>query len=66
MSDRLDYIRDGAAIYARSFAIIRAESDLAQFSPQQEKIVVRMIHACGMTETSSPARVFTGAVRRAS
>ena len=24
----LEYIRDGAAIYARSFAIIRAEADL--------------------------------------
>ena len=29
MSTRLTYIRDGAEIYRRSFAIIRAESDLA-------------------------------------
>ena len=27
-----DYLRDGAAIYERSFAIIRAEADLARFS----------------------------------
>ena len=27
-----DYLRDGDAIYARSFAIIRAEADLARFS----------------------------------
>lgn len=45
-----DYIRDGAAIYARSFAIIRQEADLARFEGAAERIVVRMIHACGMTD----------------
>ncbi|GJE00193.1 MULTISPECIES: precorrin-8X methylmutase [Methylobacterium] len=50
MSTRLDYIRDGAAIYARSFAIIRAESDLSRFAGAAERVVVRMIHACGMTD----------------
>jgi precorrin-8X/cobalt-precorrin-8 methylmutase len=42
-----DYLRDGAAIYERSFAIIRAEADLARFSPEEADIAVRMIHACG-------------------
>jgi precorrin-8X/cobalt-precorrin-8 methylmutase len=42
-----DYLRDGAAIYERSFAIIRAEADLARFTPQEADIVVRVIHACG-------------------
>ena len=46
----LAYEKDGAAIYRRSFAIIRAEADLARFSPQEEKIAVRIIHACGMIE----------------
>lgn len=50
MSDALSYIRDGAAIYERSFAIIRAEAKLARFTPEQEKVAVRMIHACGMVE----------------
>jgi precorrin-8X/cobalt-precorrin-8 methylmutase len=50
MSDALNYIRDGAAIYERSFAIIRAEAKLARFSPGEEKVAVRMIHACGMVE----------------
>lgn len=50
MSDALSYIRDGAAIYQRSFAIIRAEANLARFTPEQEKVAVRMIHACGMVE----------------
>jgi precorrin-8X/cobalt-precorrin-8 methylmutase len=45
-----DYIRDGAEIYRRSFATIRAESDLARFNPVEEQVVVRIIHACGMTE----------------
>lgn len=41
------YEKDGTRIYAKSFAIIRAEADLARFSPSQERIAVRMIHACG-------------------
>lgn len=51
MSNR-DYIRDGAEIYRRSFAIIRAESDLARFSKAEEKVAVRIIHACGMVEVA--------------
>jgi precorrin-8X/cobalt-precorrin-8 methylmutase len=50
MSGELTYIRDGAAIYKNSFAIIRAESRLSRFTPEQEKVAVRMIHACGMVE----------------
>ncbi|MGE5389272.1 MAG: precorrin-8X methylmutase, partial [Hyphomicrobiales bacterium] len=50
MPEALTYIRDGAAIYERSFAIIRAEAQLARFTPEQEKVAVRMIHACGMVE----------------
>ena len=50
MSARLDYIREGAEIYRRSFAIIRAEADLARFDGASERVVVRMIHACGMTD----------------
>jgi precorrin-8X/cobalt-precorrin-8 methylmutase len=39
---------DGAAIYRQSFAIIRAEADLARFTPVEEIAVVRMVHAAGM------------------
>lgn len=49
---RHDYIRDGAAIYRRSFAIIRAEADLAHFTPQEERVAVRIVHACGMVEVA--------------
>jgi len=45
-----NYVRDGAAIYARSFSIIRAEADLGRFSKAEERVAVRIIHACGMVE----------------
>jgi precorrin-8X/cobalt-precorrin-8 methylmutase len=46
----IDYLRDGAAIYQRSFAIIRAEADLSRFSDAEADIAVRMLHACGVVE----------------
>ena len=46
------YLRDGAAIYARSFAIIRAEADLSRFSPEEAEIAVRMIHASGVVDVA--------------
>ena len=52
MAERAAYLRDGAAIYERSFAIIRAEADLARFSAAEAEIVVRMIHACGVVEAA--------------
>ncbi|UJX44558.1 precorrin-8X methylmutase [Xanthobacter sp. YC-JY1] len=48
----LDYVRDGTAIYERSFAIIRAEADLSGFAPEEEDVAVRMIHACGLVEAA--------------
>ncbi|MFN4158015.1 MAG: precorrin-8X methylmutase [Gemmobacter sp.] len=42
------YETDGAAIYAASFAMIRAEAALARFDAEEEPVVVRMIHAAGM------------------
>ena len=51
MSERA-YLRDGTAIYQRSFAIIRAEADLSRFSAEEAEIVVRMIHACGAVEAA--------------
>jgi precorrin-8X/cobalt-precorrin-8 methylmutase len=53
MAERAAYLRDGAAIYERSFAIIRAEADLARFSAAEAEIVVRMIHACGVVEAAA-------------
>ena len=50
MPEPRDYIRDGAEIYRRSFAIIRAEADLGRFDAVEERVAVRIIHACGMPE----------------
>ena len=50
MSERAAYLRDGTAIYERSFAIIRAEADLSRFAADESDVAVRMIHACGQVE----------------
>jgi precorrin-8X/cobalt-precorrin-8 methylmutase len=42
------YETNGAAIYLQSFAMIRAEADLTRFTPEEEIVAVRMIHAAGM------------------
>jgi precorrin-8X/cobalt-precorrin-8 methylmutase len=52
MSEHAAYLRDGAAIYQRSFAIIRAEADLSRFSAEEAEVAVRMIHACGQVEAA--------------
>ncbi|MBB3972399.1 precorrin-8X methylmutase [Hansschlegelia beijingensis] len=52
----MDYIRDGAEIYRRSFATIRAESDLSGLPEDVAGVVVRMIHACGMTDLPADIR----------
>ncbi|MDP3261960.1 MAG: precorrin-8X methylmutase [Tabrizicola sp.] len=54
------YETDGAAIYLQSFAMIRAEADLARFTPEEEIVAVRMIHAAGMVELASCIRFTPG------
>ncbi|MGB6174980.1 MAG: precorrin-8X methylmutase [Methylocella sp.] len=61
-SSRFTYLRDGAEIYRRSFATIRAEADLARFSRDEELVAVRMIHACGMVEIAAGLVFSHGAV----
>jgi precorrin-8X/cobalt-precorrin-8 methylmutase len=52
MSERSAYLRDGRAIYERSFAIIRAEADLSRFSAEEADVAVRIIHACGQVDVA--------------
>lgn len=54
------YETDGAAIYRRSFSIIRAEADLARFDADEEPVVVRMIHAAGMVGLERHVRFTAG------
>ena len=60
-----DYLRDGAAIYRRSFAMIREESDLSAFAPDVAGVVVRMIHACGQTDLTENVVATPGVVTAA-
>jgi precorrin-8X/cobalt-precorrin-8 methylmutase len=46
----IEYVRDGAEIYRRSFATIRAEANLAGLPADVARIAVRMVHACGMVD----------------
>ena len=57
-----DYIRDGAEIDKNSFAISRREADLARFDREEERVAVRVIHACGMVEVAGDIAFSTGAV----
>jgi precorrin-8X/cobalt-precorrin-8 methylmutase len=59
------YLRDGAAIYERSFAIIRAEADLSGFTPEEAEIAVRMIHASGQVEVARQIEFAPGLVEAA-
>jgi precorrin-8X/cobalt-precorrin-8 methylmutase len=60
MTTRSDYIRDGAAIYRQSFATIRAEADLTGFTPEEARVAVRVIHACGMVDVVRHIRFAPG------
>jgi precorrin-8X/cobalt-precorrin-8 methylmutase len=51
---------NGAVIYRQSFATIRAEADLARFTPEEEPVVVRMIHAAGLVGLEAHIRFTQG------
>jgi precorrin-8X/cobalt-precorrin-8 methylmutase len=56
----MDWLRDPAEIYRRSFAILRSELDLARLAPADADIALRVAHASGMVEAAD-ALVFAGA-----
>jgi precorrin-8X/cobalt-precorrin-8 methylmutase len=58
-----DYIKSGDEIYQRSFAIIRAESDLDRFAPEEERVAVRAIHACGTPDLAADLVFSPGAAK---
>ncbi|GIH61703.1 precorrin-8X methylmutase [Microbispora siamensis] len=60
-----DYVRDGAEIYRRSFATIRAEADLTGLPDDVARVAVRMIHACGMTDLVADLDYSPGVVAEA-
>jgi precorrin-8X/cobalt-precorrin-8 methylmutase len=60
-----DYLRDGAEIYRRSFATIRAEADLTGLPPDVAYLAVRMIHACGQVDLPADIGYSAGVVGQA-
>lgn len=58
----IDYLRDPAAIYRRSFEIIRAETDFSGLPADAEPVATRIIHACGMPEIAAGLRIAPGFV----
>ncbi|MET8157687.1 precorrin-8X methylmutase [Sphaerisporangium sp. NPDC005289] len=61
----IEYVRDGAEIYRRSFATIRAEARLAGLPGDVARVAVRMIHACGMVDLVDDLAWSPGVVARA-
>ena len=62
VSPEFDYIKDPDEIYRRSFATVRREANLDGFSESASNVVIRLIHACGMTDIASDVRISKGAV----
>jgi precorrin-8X/cobalt-precorrin-8 methylmutase len=60
-----EYVKDGAEIYRRSFATIRAEADLGGLPADVAQVAVRMIHACGMTDLVADLRYSPNVVKNA-
>ncbi|MDQ7909695.1 precorrin-8X methylmutase [Phytohabitans sp. ZYX-F-186] len=56
------YLKDGAEIYRRSFATIRAEADLSGLPDDVARVAVRMIHSCGMVDLVTDLAWSAGAV----
>ena len=61
----MEYVRDGAEIYRRSFATIREETDLSGLPEDVARVAVRMIHACGMVDLAADIGFSAGAVTAA-
>jgi len=59
------YETDGTAIYRQSFATIRSEADLGAFTPEEEPVVVRMVHALGLVGLERHVRFTPGMVAAA-
>ncbi|MGN9913032.1 precorrin-8X methylmutase [Phytohabitans sp. LJ34] len=57
-----EYIKDGAEIYRRSFATIRAEADLSGLPDDVARVAVRMIHSCGMVDLVTDLAWSAGAI----
>jgi len=62
---RYDYVTDGPAIYADSFATIRREARLSALPADAERLAVRMIHGSGQVDLVDDLVVHPGLVASA-
>ena len=53
MSPPPGYLRDPDEIYRRSFAIVRAETDLTRLPDALHDVAIRIVHACGMPDVAA-------------
>ena len=60
-----EYEKDGAEIYRRSFATIRAETDLTGLPEDVARVAVRMVHASGQVDLVADLAFSPGVVARA-
>lgn len=58
----MDYLADPKTIYEKSFAIVRTEAGLSEFAPNQQALVTRLIHACGMVDIAKDLVISKNAV----
>ena len=59
------YIKDPAAIYAESFARVRAAGQFGGMTPAMADVAVRLVHACGMSDLLADLAYSGRAVDRA-
>ncbi|MFC8045993.1 precorrin-8X methylmutase [Nocardia sp. NPDC057353] len=62
---RSGYLTDGAEIYRRSFATIRAEANLERFPADIAQVAVRMIHGTGQVDLADDIAFSPGVVTAA-
>ncbi len=65
MAKPADYIKDPSAIYAQSFATVRAEADLSHLPDELHPTAIRLIHACGMVDLPADLRFSNGVYQAA-
>ena len=61
----MDYLKDPAAIYEKSFQTIRSEVELAHVPEDIQPLAIRLMHACGMTDLMDDLRFSDDVVQSA-
>ena len=57
-----DYLKDPDEIEQKSFAMIRAATDLSGFSDTQQQLVMRLVHTSGNPEIARQVRISANAI----